>query len=607
MPVDTEVRVPTQPRSVRGLIRAGEVQPPGLRRDPRAPHRIALISRLGVLRGLAARLLRGFGRVCWRHRAGLGLYLGCFGIYATLGVLLSLRYGSYAGDAQSRLANAYFVLFSRDPHLGAIGFVWNPLPSLSVMPLLLLKGIWPVLASRALAANLTSAAFMAGCVILVHGMLRDLRVRRGARVALSVGFALQPMILLYGANGMSEAIFLFFLLLACRRLAHWLARNSTWDLVLAGCALAFAYLARVEAISPAVVAAGAVTVVTVVRSSGDRRARLRRAALHGFLFAAPAAFAFAVWAVISWVIVGHPFEQLSSQYGTAAQLTAGGDVFALGRGGIAPPRYVALQLAGLAPLLPVAVVAATWTAFRRRDLRVLAPAAVFGGVVLFGVLAFLRGQTSGNMRYLIAAIPLMFLLSGCALLREAESAGGWRWARAGLSMAVALALALPSVGSSAMAIADPHVGREEHTLLGNAFESSWRDPGTTAGSGPKAAEAVSRYLDARRLPAGAVVLDPFDNGSVCTNLILLASHRPRQFVIPNDRDFKPILADPVTFGAQYMFVPAPGGRAGLNELNRTYHDLYASGAGIADLEKEFTGRGCPHFRLYRLRARSAGG
>ncbi|WP_415635168.1 hypothetical protein, partial [Propionibacterium acidifaciens] len=46
-------------------------------------------------------------------------------------------------DAMSRVANGYYVLFSRDPHLAAIGFVWNPLPSLAAIPLLLATPLWP--------------------------------------------------------------------------------------------------------------------------------------------------------------------------------------------------------------------------------------------------------------------------------------------------------------------------------------------------------------------------------------------------------------------------------------------------------------------------------
>src|ERR1041385_9278526 len=50
--------------------------------------------------------------------------------YIALGSYLALVLHAYHGDAYSRVANAYYVLYSRDPHLAAIGFVWMPLPSL---------------------------------------------------------------------------------------------------------------------------------------------------------------------------------------------------------------------------------------------------------------------------------------------------------------------------------------------------------------------------------------------------------------------------------------------------------------------------------------------
>jgi hypothetical protein len=155
--------------------------------------------------------------------------------------------------------------------------------------------------------------------------------------------------------------------------------------------------------------------------------------------------------------------------------------------------------------------------------------------------------------------------------------------------------------ASAVAMSDVHVGREEAPILayirhpGAAELAKLRETG-------KAADTMSAYVDSLALPAGSVVVDNFDVGSVCTPLMILRSHRPRQFVIPNDRDFKPILADPVTFGATYLFVPKPGDRGSINEINRTYPTLYANGAGIASLDREFKAPGCPDFRLYRLNA-----
>lgn len=603
MSVETETRIPTQPRSFRGIIRAGELQIP-LGVPNRFARPAALAERLSRTAGTRGRsALRHVGDACWRRRVGLSFFLPTFSLYVALGAFLAFRYESFNGDAQARLANAYYVLFSRDPHMGAIGFVWNPLPSISVMPLLLLKGLWPALATRAFAGNIMSAAFMAGSVVLIHSILRDLHVRRSARVTLTVLFALQPMIVYYGANGMSEGIFLFFLLLTCRRLSMWLGDGRTWDLVLAGVALAFAYLARNEAVMPAILAAAVVAVVGAVRASGTLKARARSGALHGFLFASPAAFAFSMWALLSWIIVGHPFEQFSSQYGTAAQLGAVGQGIKAGRGGIPADRYVVYQLLALAPLLPLASLGALWNSLRRRDPRALAPAAVLGGVLAFAVVAFLSGQTAGWLRYDITAVPLAALMVGAALARPSTQDRGWRWVRRALAVVLALAVIVPSMVTSAVAMTDSRVAHEEKDLLGYLY-----DKHPTAQKYPhryrfRASDEIARYLDAKKLSRGAVLMDTF---TPCVPFVALASRHPQQFVITNDRDFQPVLADPVTFNARYILVPPKGGTGDLDEINRTYPSLYESGAGIAALEHEFTGEGCPALRLYRLTGQHTG-
>jgi len=91
-----------------------------------------------------------------------------------------------------------------------------------------------------------------------------------------------------------------------------------------------------------------------------------------------------------------------------------------------------------------------------------------------------------------------------------------------------------------------------------------------------------------------------DTATPCVPFIVLRSLRPRQFVITNDRDFAAVLADPATFGARYLLVPAKGGYGDLDALNRAYPSLFADGAGFASLEHEFDGPGCPVFRLYRV-------
>jgi hypothetical protein len=82
--------------------------------------------------------------------------------------------------------------------------------------------------------------------------------------------------------------------------------------------------------------------------------------------------------------------------------------------------------------------------------------------------------------------------------------------------------------------------------------------------------------------------------------MILASRHPAEFTITNDRDFKPILADPATFKARYLLVPTPKGLGLLDAINRAYPDMYWTGAGIATKVDEFSGPGCPTFRLYAV-------
>ena len=51
------------------------------------------------------------------------LFLASFATYMAGAVYMVFGLHAHISDALIRTANAYFVLFSRDPHLSAIGFV----------------------------------------------------------------------------------------------------------------------------------------------------------------------------------------------------------------------------------------------------------------------------------------------------------------------------------------------------------------------------------------------------------------------------------------------------------------------------------------------------
>ena len=134
-----------------------------------------------------------------------------FAAYLTVAILLDFKYRILPLDAVSRMANGYYVLWSRDPHLAAIGFVWSPLQSAADIPLLLFKPLFPVLATHDLAGSIVSVLAGVGAVYQVHASLREWGVRRGPRLALTLVFGINPMVVYYAGNGMSDMLYTFFL------------------------------------------------------------------------------------------------------------------------------------------------------------------------------------------------------------------------------------------------------------------------------------------------------------------------------------------------------------------------------------------------------------
>ena len=134
-----------------------------------------------------------------------------------------LVYGAevFVGDALSRGANAHHVVLSRDPHLAAIGFIWPPMPSFLQIPLvLILRPLGLVL----MAPPIVGAAFSAALAVVLNRMFLMLRVTDWRRWLLTASIMLNPL-MLYGAiNGMTENIFLCFVLAAAYYMLIWLER-----------------------------------------------------------------------------------------------------------------------------------------------------------------------------------------------------------------------------------------------------------------------------------------------------------------------------------------------------------------------------------------------
>jgi hypothetical protein len=526
------------------------------------------------------------------------------------------------------MANAFYVLYSRDPHLGAIGFVWNPLPSISVMPLLLLKDLWFPLVSHNMAGAITSAFCMTAAVHQLRCTLRDWGVQRVPRLLIVALFALNPMIVYYAGNGMSEALYTFTLLAVTRYLSRWMIYDDLTSLVYAATALGFAYLARNEAVSPALFSGALVLGVSFFRNAGNLKARVMKSLTDATIYVFPFVISFIGWATASWVITGAPFAQFTSVYGTASEISSLGIK--------KTPYHVAFAfewhaISALAPLILLILPAALLTALWRRDALVLVPLAVVGASLAFDMGAYATGSIISSFRYYIETIPLEALLVGSLFatnrslrplpatsrFASPSASGGpsgksrWQGAMAALAaLIVAAALLGPSIPKTGAAMFNPKIGSEETANLGYVFHKHLTAEDRVFEVHYSQILNIGSYISGLHLPDGSVVVDTFDS---CAPEVITSIRDPRVFVITNDRDFQPVLADPPQFHAHYMLVPNPSASQGkLNAINRAYPRLYRYGQTETDLFSAhlvhyFPARGdCEPLRLFHVKSTIAG-
>lgn len=523
--------------------------------------------------------------------------------YLTLGALIVFGLDALPTDSLARVANASAAVASRDPHLGGIGFVWSPLPNVALIPLVALHDIAGSLRSVGFAASISSAVLMAATVGSLRKTLAAFGVSALPRLVTTALFAASPMIVLYGANGMSEAFLLLPLVTATRHLWLWLGNQCPQHLVWVGSSLGVAYLCRYEALAAGISTIAVVLLVTVVRHRGTQAERWGTASVDAAIVAFPVAAAFVGWAAVSWIIIGHPFDQFSSDYGNSAQVAASakGIEAATGFSG----DYLLDQVTALAPTIALAATLALAAAVVTRRLRPLAPLVVVGPVCVSQGLLFVRHTSFGWLRFQIAASLLLALLV-VTVLAELRWRPRWqlRWRPALAATAAAMVLLGPAMPLGFAAMRDPVLAREEANLVAAIAGDGIEDPRALPARSRYAFEReIARQIDRMLLPEGAILAD-----SALAFPIVLASQRIDQWVITPDRDFKAALASPAVFSVEYLLTPI--GQGGFDAVAGEYPDL-ATTPEVATPAREFhdqaTGRRWRLYRVTPLPFRSSGG
>ncbi|MEA2139255.1 MAG: hypothetical protein QOG56_2405, partial [Solirubrobacteraceae bacterium] len=287
---------------------------------------------------------------------GLLLFAIAAGLYFWVGYRTVVDDGIVVFDALDRLARAYMVWHNEPPKLAAIGFVFPPLTTMVFLPLTIVKP----LATSLVALPLASSLFGGSMVVAMNRLLARCSMPGLQRWPLLAVFALNPLLVFYAGNGMSEVVYLALLTFSLYCFASWMLTAQPRFLIAAAMVFSALVLLRYSFGILALVISVLVVVGLSRRGAADDEA-------EGTLvtFLAPIVYAFGVWILFNWLIVGDPLGWLGGSGAFAVNAAQAGStsgvtvVDVLGRLG-----ELALGVFGLGIVVVPALIV---TAIAKRD------------------------------------------------------------------------------------------------------------------------------------------------------------------------------------------------------------------------------------------------
>jgi hypothetical protein len=349
----------------------------------------------------------GQARTVPRAVESLLLFLVSAGAYALIGAQIVTVDHVVVFEGLDRLTRAYMVWHNSPPKLAAVGFTYPPLTSLIFLPLTLIKPI----ATSLMALPLTSAVFAGLTVVVLNRTLEMCELGALLRYPLLALFCLNPEFVFYASNGMPDVASLFLLAGSLYCLMRWYISEESRYLIGAGVIFTLCMLTRYEFVIWAF-AAGFVIGGTLVRRDATR-ARIEGSVIS---YMAPIVYGLALWTMFNGVIVGRPFEWLTS--GSSSSLAINSDeLINHGSVSLAEVAHRLLELtAGVAPLALLAIPVLIYAFMRSGDVMSLALAGFLAlGLVIVGADALIQNDL--GVLHLSNGLPLaLTALLGAAWL-----------------------------------------------------------------------------------------------------------------------------------------------------------------------------------------------
>jgi hypothetical protein len=247
-------------------------------------------------------------KISWRET----LIIACisFLCYFLLGAYIDLYRGYIPGDSLSRLVSAWLVFHGTEVKFSSIGFIWPPLPVIVLIPLTLISSLF----ANWLAVVVVSALAMSIACVLLAQIAALLGIPTWWRWLIVLAFATNPLMIVFGANGMSEAILIAATMAAFYWLfSFWLTNRNT-HLIFAAGLFGLLPLIRYEF---ALVSAWSGLLILLL--SWEKRSLFSREKFSQFLegrllaYSSLAIYPIFLWTIANWFIMGNPLYFLTDE------------------------------------------------------------------------------------------------------------------------------------------------------------------------------------------------------------------------------------------------------------------------------------------------------
>jgi hypothetical protein len=489
-------------------------------------------------------------------------------------MLLELAAGYYIhdiknmimGDCLSRVANAFYVLYIQPAHLASIGFVWTPLPSFLELPFLLLAPIFKPLATSGLAGVIVTSLFSAGTAVLLYKNYKRFKIPAWITILILILYVCNPVIFLYGFNGMSEAIFIFFVVWVTGELLCWIDDEKPRHLMRIGIALALAFLTRYEAVPFAMAVFLAVGFFMIKK----RRSRNYGESLWGYfegtsiVLFLPLATCGLLWVLSNWIIMGDPLYFLTSAYSNITQ--SGQNLPVNIQAIVGNSSEVLLYIAKMSlPFVPLLAVILLFRLFNKRlfqwETLMFLILAVSIPAMQYAML--MTGNSFGWLRFFLYPLPVAvaWLPHEFSKLRIRQNAF-----RIIATCFCCIALIASGV-LTWMAVNNPDTGREEYSVYVSG----------DLNLGLEAQKGAAEYIN-QNCTDGILLLDSFETYYVILNLDSTGN-----VITTCSYTFEAAVQNPMEYSVKYILAVSPRNLGESDAINRYYPDLYGQRRGLVYL------------------------